>query len=298
MIVIGSKALSYHIDVGRKINDLDIVGTYEEITAYIKRTKPKVFYPFNGGRKMYMKYADGSIVEADIAWPNSVEERLLDFVMSDGGTELAAYETFVPRLNVLYMLKMSHRYLKNSPHFLKTRQDIRLMRSHGAVILPAHEKFYQQRMKDTYVYSLPRLNVSKDAFFDEVATGVKYTYDHDSIHEAVKHLDKPAYKYYSGGEVWSDKEKFFAQPEYIRLHGVLEEAYVLSLERSLIPFPGGKTPKEAFDMALMKVCTSITSGFFREFAWESYATVQAMYSDDYVERFRAGAESGVVNLSH
>jgi len=62
----------------------------------------------------------------------------------------------------------------------------------------------------------------------------------------------------------------------------------------LIPFPGVLTPPQAFDMALMKVCTSITSGWFREFAWENYDAVQSMYSDRYVEKFQHGKLEGVV----
>lgn len=60
----------------------------------------------------------------------------------------------VPSLNVLYMLKMSHRYLKDSPHFLKTMQDIHAMRKLGAVIPAEWESFYQDRMRDTYTHSI------------------------------------------------------------------------------------------------------------------------------------------------
>lgn len=298
MILIGSRALAFHMDIERHFNDTDIVGTYEEIQEYVKACKAKVFYPIKEGRKMFIKNTSGRIIEADIAWPDSVEEKLMNFILADKGScYKRSFEMVVPSLNLLYMLKLSHRYLKDSVHFDKTRKDILLMRKHGAVLQESHLEFYSQRMKDTYVYGLPKLNVSKGAFFDEVSTGVVYTYDHDSLHIAMKHLDKPAYKYYSGGEVWSSKEKFFAQTQEVRLLGVYEEATVLALERSLIPFPGGKTPKEAFDMALMKLCTSISSGFFRQFAWEHYDAVQALYSDTYVDKFNAGVADGTVKLN-
>lgn len=294
MILIGSIALAFHLPLNREPADTDYVGTYDQVMTYVKECEAKAYYPIRSGRKMYIKDSRGRITEADIAWADSVEEKLYNFIMADAGTMPFMGGYFVPSLNLLYMLKMSHRYLKDSPHFLKTMRDIQTMRAHGAVLQVNHTEFYEQRMKDTYVYNLPKLNVSKDTFFDEVSTGVVYTYDHDSIHAAVKHLDKPAYQYYSGGEVWSSKDKFFAQTEEVRLLGVLEESYVLALERSLIPFPGGKTPKGAFDMALMKVCTSITSGWFREFAWENYDAVQVLYSDDFVDKFNAGVANGTV----
>lgn len=298
MILIGSRALAQHIKIQRDFGDTDIVGTYDEVMDYVKLCRAKVYYPVKGGRKMYIKSRDGNVVEADIAWEGSVEQKLEQFVMADPQTRWTARAGMaLPSLDALYMLKMSHRYLKDSPHFLKTMEDIRAMRQAGAVLRPEHLAFYEQRMKDTYVYNLPKLNVSKEAFFDEVSTGVKYTYDHDTIHLAVKHFDKPAYQYYSGGAVWSDKEKFDTVGRAIKLHGVLEESYVLALERSLIPFPGRKTPKEAFDLALMKVCTSITSGWFREFAWENYHDVQALYSDSYVDKFNLAVADGTVKLN-
>jgi hypothetical protein len=70
---------------------------------------------------------------------------------------------------------------------------------------------------------------------------------------------------------------------------VYEESCVLALERSQIPFPDA-SPRKSFEYALMKVCTSITSGFFREWAWEHYDDVLALYNElgenDYIERFK------------
>jgi hypothetical protein len=190
------------------------------------------------------------------------------------------------------MLKMSHRFLRNSPFFLKTMNDIHVMRKLGAKI--PDEAFLKDREKATYTYEHPKLNVKKDDFF--TGDGVQYVYPHDDIHEIVAHLDKPAYKFYQpeDSQVNVTKEMFFAQPRMIQLFGVLEEAYVLALERALIPFPGKMTPKRSFDMALMKVCSSITSGFFREFAWENYHEVQSLYNDDYVERFWKAVVDGIV----
>lgn len=306
MIVIGSRAMMRFKEVV-KPNDLDLVGTYEEAQTFRKALKPIAFHPINDGKSLYMKCADGLIVEIEIAWEGSRAEGFLKFAerfpeafsrtpFRCGTGPKDRMELTTPSLNVLYMLKMSHRYLKDSPHFLKTMRDIQDMRKMGAKIEDDHHPYYLKRMAETYTYSHPRLNVSKDGFFDEQSTGVVYTYDHDSIHEAVKTLNRPAYTYFKpeDSEVLCSKEMFFALQPLIRLYAVLEEAYVLALERSLIPFPNGKTPKEAFDMALMKVCTSITSGWFREFAWENYDKVQELYSHHYVHRFRVGLESGVV----
>ncbi len=170
------------------------------------------------------------------------------------------------------------------------------MRSLGAKIRYEHRWFFKARERETYAYQHPRLNVSKKDFFN--GDGVKYYYEHDTIHLAMAQLDKPAYRFYQpeDSEVNTSKELFFTQPEQIRLYGVLEEAYVLSLERAIIPFGDKVSPKQAFDIALMKVASSITSGWFRAFAWENYDAVQALYSDDYVNRFWKAVEAKIVKL--
>jgi len=138
------------------------------------------------------------------------------------------------------------------------------------------------------------LNVKKQDFFNK--DDIDYVYDHDSIHWAIKHMNRPAYEFFKAdaAEVMCSRDLFEAQPENVKLNAVLEEAYVLALERSQIPFQGEITPERSFKVALMKVCTSITSGWFREFAWENYYQVLARYSDDYVDRFWTGVQSGVV----
>lgn len=121
-------------------------------------------------------------------------------------------------------------------------------------------------------------------------------YDHDSIHDAMKHLRYPAYQYYKPAvaEVFCSQEMFNKQHIDVRLYGVLEEALVLALERSQIPFNYEPDPKKSFDIALNKVCTSITSGWFREFAWEHYDRVQEMYNSNYVDRFKKALADGII----
>lgn len=201
----------------------------------------------------------------------------------------------VPNLDLLFTLKCSHRYLKNSPFVFKTLTDYHMMKKAGAKVRPEYKEFLKLREKETYTYKTPNLSVNKEAFFD-AAHGVNYEYEHDSIHLAVALQEKPAYMYYmkDGEEVKSDKEKFFKCPEQIRINGVLEECATLAIERSLVPFPGKLSPKEAWMMAFSKVITSITSGFFREWAYENAFLVLKHYPEDYYERFLKGVENGTV----
>jgi hypothetical protein len=231
-------------------------------------------------------------VEAEVAWPDSMAERLIKFVESQSDNIVMANGTLVPSLDVLYLLKMSHRYKKDSPHFKKTLDDIMFMRMLGAKIRPEHEEFFKQREKETYTNNLPKLNQSKEGFFrDDI-----YTYDHDSIHAAVAIGGRPAYLEFKpvDSEVMVSKAMWGELTEQIKLNAAYEEICVLALERSIIPFPGKKTYKEAFDLAHAKLASSISSGWFREFVWENYYTIQAMYSDEFVTKFEQGLATGVV----
>lgn len=293
LVLIGSRALEHHISTQRDPIDTDFIGYYDDIVSHAKFYKATSFIPFNGGKYIKMTFGK-EIVEAEIAWPGYVAESLIKYVENDSDTRRCGYDYLIPSLNFLYMLKMSHRYKKNSPHFLKTMNDIHLMRKHGACIPDSLQNLYKARMKETYNYPHPNLNQKKNTFFD---SSVKYVYDHDSIHEAVRLYDIPAYEYYkeTNAEVNCSKNLFFKQDKEIQLAGVYEEACVLAIERSLVPFPEIKTPRQAFEMALQKVCTSITSGWFREFAWEHYHEVMNIDPDcQFWDRFQNALTNGKV----
>lgn len=280
-------------DHDREINDTDLVATYEDAVKIRQSMKGvKAHYPINGGDSVFIR-TDAGIVEIEIAWEGSRAEKLLRFIEQQPDNLRKSSGFIIPSLDVLYLLKLSHRYKKNSPHFKKTMDDIILMRQLGARIRPEHEAFLKERETLTYTNKTPKLNQSKADFFG-ANTGVTYTYDHDSIHVAVKMGDRPAYLYFkpSENQVFTSRFMFEQQDHLVKLYAVLEESYVLALERSQIPYEGKITPKESFLIALEKVCTSITSGWFREFAWEHYYDVLGMYSDDYVLKFKHALAEG------
>ncbi len=284
MLIVGSQALvNAGVDIGRTPKDLDVICTYDEYKSMIKGygSNVKRHYPMSGTKNViFLK--TGEIIECEISWPDSTAESLQAIVR----------ETPLSAIDINYTLKMSHRYLKDSSHFLKTMSDIHMLRKLGAKIPEELKEWFIQREKETYYYKHPKLNQNKGNFFD--TEGVTYKYDHDSIHEAVKLNTEPAYTYFkpAQSEVWCDKNMFFACSEDVRLAAVFEESAVLAIERSLVPFDWKAGEEWAFKKALEKVCTSITSGFFREYAWENYHNVLGLYNDlgnEYISRkFESG----------
>lgn len=290
MLCVGSTALAfYKIKLGRKPQDVDLICSDQQYKSYIKgfmssgyrvvglENKPntKVAFlqdTFNGVTKII----ETSLWRLDEYYKVGSNSWLFDNLSEDYWEMFNGVRYVTPP--VVLMMKLSHRYKKDSVHFHKTRQDILMLRQQGIELDDYLKEILVEREKLTNPSGY-KLNVNKKEFFTD---NVPYVVDHDNdLHVPLAHLEQPAYRYYmkDGAEVFCDKEKFFALPEEYRLYGVLEETYVLACERALIPH--GTDPKKAFDIALEKVATSVTSGWFREYAWENYDKIQSMYNPEY-----------------
>jgi hypothetical protein len=170
------------------------------------------------------------------------------------------------------------------------------MKNAGAKIRPEYEAFHKMREKESYNYKLPSLtNQTKESFFS-AAHGVHYTWDHDSLHQAVRHLDMPAYKYYAkdNDPIKSDKDKFFSCSPEIRMYGAIEEGSVLGFERALCNNFDKWTLQGAWQFAISKISTSITSGFFRKWVFDNIFDVLKNYPSDYYEKVQRGIKNGIV----
>jgi hypothetical protein len=295
--------------------DLDIIGTYDDVVAFIKENHNVLsIVPADSGNKIIARVVPATlygykytIIEAEIAWMDSNAEEFMNLVMdsADSVQRVNDFEMWIPNLHAIYAMKMSHRFLRNSPHFVKTMLDIKqirqmldiskeevFLRGADTTILPHYRGWYKRRVEETYTYSHPKLNVDKTSFFTD---DVPYKYDHDSIHEAVKFGEHPAYKGMLDGPVKVSVDLWMRMPNDQRLACVIEESMVLALERSIIPYGDkGDNGKIAYLTALQKVCTSITSGWFREFAWENYELCVEMFPPNYISWFRGGLANGTV----
>ena len=296
IVVIGSEALVDYTDIGRVPKDIDYVMTWATFQSWLLwlKTQYKIsaVYPISEGKKQVVK-TDTGIFEVEIAWENSTALELMKIAALDRrpSCALGKFELIFAPLDLLYELKMSHRFLKNSPHFEKTRIDILKMRELGAKIV--HQKFYIRRQAETYTYSHPALNVSKNEFFKDETF---YKYDHDDIHEAIKLGPIPAYKYIleDGAQVKCSKAKWDELPLMQKYFCAIEECITLTLERGLIPNDFKTDPYKTYKLALMKVCTSITSGWFREWCWENYDAILLSYQPNFVKRFQTALTEGKI----
>ena len=128
----------------------------------------------------------------------------------------------------------------------------------------------------------PKLNVSKDEFFDDY---VVKKYDHDLLHEIVSHYPKPIYMMMQSndGKVWCDRNKWNQFSHTQKQQCIAEEAYVIAAERFLIPRNWVGSKKISFNWAMNKICTTLTSGWFRDYAIDYYGTIlDRVYNEEHL----------------
>ena len=117
MLLIGSKALLAR-DIGllRSVSDTDYICTYTEYEKFISQNRVgmKTYYPLSD--KKFIANWNNQIYEFEIAWPGSTAAGLLNLA--------SLSRECVASPGMCLALKLSHRYLRNSPHFLKTMRDI------------------------------------------------------------------------------------------------------------------------------------------------------------------------------
>lgn len=202
-------------------------------------------------------------------------------------------------LEVLFSIKRSHRFYPRA--WKKHMQDYGMMKQLvcGDVledITKIREKETEQRYG---VLKTPSLDKTADDFFNDNVSN--RTFIHDDIHGVMAHRERPMFEYIKrdATKVSCSRAKFEELPYMDRVRCVLEEAYVIALERMIIPmvFAGGKpyTTDQAFDWAIMRIGTTLCSGWFREFAVENYHNI-VISREDFTKKFFRAVDDGRIKL--
>ena len=132
--------------------------------------------------------------------------------------------------------------------------------------------------KEAYPQGNPKLNKSNDEFFDDP---VEKVYDHDFLHELYAYEDRPMFEKLKRPEqfnlAWCVKDLWDKLSQTQKLQCVAEETYVIATERFMVPNDWNYPTKKAYYFALKKVCTTLTSGWFRDFAIDNFPEVFNLY---------------------
>jgi hypothetical protein len=301
MIIVGSTALAEHCRfLGipfRRPQDLDIMCTEKDMLDFCDRHDLYIDEK-NGSHYLVYDPPGFRAIEFQVAEESpATAAYIAGRKESNSAIEVYGEPIALASVDMLYSLKRSHRFLAR--HWEKHIRDYHLLKSlvGGVDSMPEITKLKSDETKHTK--HSPSLNKSKDEFFkDDVSN---HTFEHDEIHHVMAHREWPMFMYIadsSSGTVKSSKEKFFALTYEQQIQCVLEEAYVIALERGILPllYEGKKLadPKSAFQWSMMRICTTLTSGYFRDFAVEHYPDICTKYNPNYVDKFLKAVDNGYI----
>lgn len=306
MILIGSRALQYQL--GRLgttfpfkrtgIADLDFIANGGEAYEFARYSEMKVLE--NNGSKIVGRLKDGMMCEIEIARTGDSTRLYLMWADMFGRLDtvpLYGTEVQVASLEMLYSIKKAHRH---SPRKFHTHVvDYNWLRAVvGKDIFPKVTELRLKETKERDKLVTPSLKKSKTEFFDDSVSNK--TFIHDEIHEVMAHGPRPMFEKIrispegvacsvdKWNDLWNEDKRKCVQ----------EEAYVIALERGVIPmlFEGGPiaSPEAAYKWAVMRICTTLTSGWFREWALEHYTELMVHYNPAYVQIFLKAVEDGKI----
>lgn len=305
MILIGSTALSFQLGKlgttfpfkrdGRP--DLDFFANGGEAYEFTRNSQMKVWE--NTGSKIVGQMPDGVMCEIEIAHGDSARLYLMWAELFGRLDTIPLYgtEVEVASLEMLFSIKKSHRHSPRKFH--KHVKDYNFLRALvGKDTFPKITELRQKETKARDKLITPSLQKSKGEFFQDNVSNK--TFIHDEIHEVMAFEDRPMFEKIriSADGVACSREKWEILWADNKRQCVQEEAYVIALERGIIPmlYEGGSahTPADAYKWAVMRICTTLTSGWFREWALEHYAELMNFYNPDYVEIFLKAVDSGTI----
>ena len=295
MLIVGSKALKFYFpNFKRVVKDIDIIGYSDDVNTLCDLLCPTEVK--KGKNTVLLRNITN---KTDIFNTDNVE-----VLLADNSISLRKYmqydnERLFASPEVLFSLKKSHIHFPIK--FEKHIEDYSFLYNHfnGVDFLSdVTEINFKEAEERLGKLKTPSLNKTVKEFFGQSDGYVKSYFIHDDIHRVMAHYDKPLYEMMQVDKKLAkcEKDMWNLLTFEDKCKCVLEEAYVISLERKIIPmlFGGGRgyTSDESLDWALMRVCTTLCSGWFRKFATNNYYDIKKMSNKNYVEKFLTEYENG------
>lgn len=142
------------------------------------------------------------------------------------------------------------------------------------------------------------MRVPNATFFGEFKHGDIRLYEHDDLHRTTCYYREPLYQSAKEDKTLAfiPRRSFERMSPLDRGRLVREECHAIALERVIIPAQALGIPcdaERAYFYALHRICTDLATGWFREFAIESFEQL-ARPDVDFTERFAHAVDTGSV----
>lgn len=211
-----------------------------------------------------------------------------DFYIQFNGTKL-----YLALPHCLAAIKRSHlhRELGFDKHITQYHKHLEKYIRYSSYDIREFLKTRTRLTLEQYPQPKPNLKKSVQDFFTD---GVVKIHDHDYIHELVAAPTAPLYKSLQDDPsvVWCGKDKWDTFSHDQKLKCVSEEVSVLAIERFLVPREWNYPSKLAYLNALKKVCTTVTSGYFRDCAIDNYPAIIKLYNEQTFKSVKSKLTNG------
>ncbi len=296
MLIIGSRALNYHFpNLIKELNDWDYIATEKEVHEWFDNKNITPIIKEYTNLKVYTTIIDNINYEFEIAEEGYSAWDYLDLSKNKEGT----YEW--ANLNILYSIKKSH--IHQPINWYKHIDDYHFLKK--ILIIDHLEEITKKRSKETDIRlntRTPNLNQSVDEFVKESQNILNRIFDHDDLHKIVAYYEHPLYFKIqpSHDRVMCSKDLWEELNYEDKIKCVLEEAYVISLERKIVPmlFQQGNfyTKETAVKWAIMRICTTLASGWFRDFSINNYYEILKRINYNFLDIFFEKYEKNTIKL--
>lgn len=307
-LLIGSRALKHWYEDARIPRDWDLFVPNEMHDRWLDLNKELIEEVRESRQDKFVYILKcGVKVEVELTGEPSVMN-FINLGMNMPSINVFGLEARIAQPSTLLAVKRSHIYWPHNWH--KHIKDYHFLRQKGVSMTEQEREFYKQRLEekkagnpDKTIFSL---NVSNEEFFDASEASLGRSFEHDDLHQATCYYDEPLYRKAKRDttKAMIDRDLFEAMSHEDQCRMVREEAFVIALERRIIPhllqpveegkpLIDVKIIRSAFDYAIMRICTSLTRGWFREFAIENYPAIHH-HDTDFVKKFLVALKAGKV----
>ncbi|MEP7328758.1 MAG: hypothetical protein ABI777_06065 [Betaproteobacteria bacterium] len=142
------------------------------------------------------------------------------------------------------------------------------------------------------------MRASNESFFGEFKHDDIRVYEHDDLHRFTCYYEQPLYLTAKDdrSQAIIPRRNFERMSHLDRGRLVREECHAIALERVVVPAQAlGRpcNPADAYLYALHRICTDLSTGWFRDFAIECFDEL-AHADTDYAGRFANAVDAGLV----
>lgn len=273
MILVGSRAAKTHFPDFRDPVDWDFLTTEEDLCEWVRKNRSSIVCKKVNRNKVLFRMTDQPNHEFDVVTPGNSSSLFYHL----------NFKKDVADPLTLFLFKKSHLFV---PHnWKKTVEDYHFLKDKIGDVPDEYRKAFELRKKEVGERSKARLDMSNNDFFDKSERFVNRCYDHDAIHRATCYGDRPMFEKFKTdlSKAILSRDLWLKASHADRIRTVREEVFVIALERFVIPLDVAQ--EKAYLLALERISTTLTKGWFRDFAAENYQELRSP-DVDFVSEFR------------